>query len=216
MEGGGFEGPKRNILETHQVKEFVSKVSREEVRDLGRLEQGRPWIVLPEEFYAVTEQMCQGERETRGVLLINKQNEAYAKNRLAVEAIIPIGYGSPDHVFPDDAKLNAINRLLQENQETIGAIDFHSHTIGTVSQYGSYYGENFSGGDNQSLVNGVDRVRLYKHVLFTPTNILTFGMDNPQFAVADFDNVSAGSPIEKHLYWQNKFQEYIEQARNGQ
>jgi hypothetical protein len=157
--------------------------------------------MLPGDFYNATIQMCQAERETRGVLLIAKNNEEFNKGRLPVSAMISIGYGTPTGVFPDDKKLNAINKFLVQYKNELMHIDFHSHTVGT----GTFWEDKFSGGDNQSLANNANRHRGYMHVLFTPNNILTFGMGKPQFVVKDFDN----NPLETQEKWKNKFDEFL-------
>lgn len=193
-----------NKFESKDVMQYVTSISRQEVQNLSRLEKEKPWIVLPKELYNATEQMCLAQRETRGVFLVPRQSEAMSKGRIAVEAMISIGYGSSVQVYPDEAKFNAMNKLLQEYRDHIMPIDFHTHTVAT----GSAFSNTFSSQDTESIANNVNRHQGYMHVLFTPTNILTFGKGKPEFAVAEFAGIN---PVHKQEFWQQKFNEYLRQ-----
>ena len=175
MNPDNFETNRANLIEKKDVAQYVSSFDRHEIKNLHRLEENKPWIMMPNEFYNATIEMCEGNRETRGVFLVPRQGIAVTKGHLPVEAMISIGYGSSTAVFPDEQKLDAINKLLFDYKNDSMPIDFHSHTIET----GGAFFNTFSDADNQSLANNVNRRRGYMHVLFTPTNILTFGMGKP-------------------------------------
>ncbi len=205
MKGPEFKKEVTSNFESKDVKPFVSSFSRSEVHNVSAFEQGKTAILLPKEFYEATVAMCQTEKETRGVFLVPKQGEATSKGRLGIEGMLSIGYGSSTSVYPDEAKLRAINKLLQEYGNEVFAIDFHSHTVAT----GEAWRNKFSGQDEQSIANGVNRYPGYMHVLFTPTNILTFGKAKPKFAVIDF---TGSNILDKQAKWMQKFDQYLREG----
>ena len=202
-----------NLFKPEDVARYTSVISRDNVRDLSRLEQNRVWIMLPEEFYTLTQQMCLTEKETQGMLILKKGTESFNRGRFSVEAMISVGVGTEGAVNIDKTKIVALKKLFDNHQSEITKIDFHTHTQATIQKYGAYYNNNFSDGDNKSISNAVNNYKKhnhflkYMHVLFTPTNILTFGEDRPQFAVTKFKDEA--KPLEKQEYWQNKFNEYL-------
>src|SRR3989344_9317765 len=119
----GYSGkPSNKNFENKDVKELIYPLNRSLVRDVSRLEKARPWVVIPEEFYNATTQMCNTERETRGVLLTKMPNNV--NERYVVEAMLTIGYGTSVGVFLDEDKFKAIKKLLSLHPEIKG-IDFH-------------------------------------------------------------------------------------------
>lgn len=195
----------QNRLEAKDISRYVSSVSRNEVTKLnGRLEEGRTRILMPVEFYNSTLEMCRTEKESRGVILVPKNPQK--EGQFLVQAMIIIGSGTSTSVYPDDAKVDAFNKLLREHASEVQPIDFHTHTQATASGAGPYYLQNFSGGDFSSIANNVNRASYYKHVLFTPTTVLTFGLDMPQFGVASFKQID---PYERQAYWQGELNKHL-------
>ena len=161
--------------------------------------------MLPDEFYNSTIERCEYLKETRGVLLVAKGNPQYEKGELPVCAIIDQAKkdnNTSTQAFLDIKKAQAMTKLLHDYKDEIMMIDFHSH----VNATGDFWADKFSGGDNQSLSNAVNRHNGYMHVLFTPKNILTFGKGKPQFGVVKFKNFD---PLETQARWQNLFNEYL-------
>jgi hypothetical protein len=207
MKSMQFGAERPNKFESKDVRQFVTSVSRQEVHNLQRLERNKQTIFLPEEFYAATEEMCRAEQETRGVLLIPRQGEATLKGNLSVMAIIPLGYGSSVAVHLDDSKADAINKFLTDHSAEMMPIEFHTHTKAT----GDAFANTFSSGDYQSIANNVNRRETYMHVLFTPTNILAFGKNKPQFAVAEFEERGLSVKAKQEMLIE-KFNEYLRQG----
>ena len=193
-----------NRIEVKDIPQYQSMFPRSGLKNFENLETNRPVIVLPEELYFKTIEMCKSVNEKRGYLLIQKNEKSIAAGKFLVEAIIEISkdQGSPYSTFVDDKMFDAFGKVLNEYSNEITRIEYHSHTSTT----GGHWDDKFSGGDDQSLSNNVNRDRKYKHVLFTPNNVLTFGMDKPQFKVAEIENNNTRN---KQAIWMDRFHEFL-------
>lgn len=153
----------------------------------------RSTIIFPKEFYESTITMCNSEKETRGVLLC----EAITENAFFVKCSITLGQGTAVEVFPNNAKLTAINQLLGAHEGGIIPIDWHTHTVHT----GCF--ESFSSDDFVSLCDVVTRTQRDRmHVLFTPTSVITWGVYNPRFVVLEETNPKV---MEDFNLWNRRF-----------
>jgi hypothetical protein len=206
--GERIPSPGNNNLEANKILEHVSSFTREEALLPTSLESGKRVIILPKDFYQATLDMCEVQKETRGIFLASRTFEG--DNKFPVEAILETGYGSSGSVFHDEKKFNAINELLKQNRDKVFAIEFHTHP----KHLGSHFHNNFSNlgghGDVESLKNNVNRNDNYMHVLITPTHFLTFGLSNPKFVVADIDSLSGNQQntvLRKQEDWMNKYKE---------
>lgn len=172
------------------IKDFIQSSKRE---DAFGASLGQVSIVLPVALYEGTMQMCTStEKETRGILVCTKST--VNSNLLIVAAMIPLGIGTSTVVFPDEEKYNRAISWFQRNPEFV-PIDFHSHTTAT----GQAYYDSFSQGDVNAFISMVNKNNDYKHVLFTPTHICTFGIKKPVFIVAAVHGKSDDQVIEEHV-----------------
>jgi hypothetical protein len=195
------------VFKRRDILPLTSLFSRKNIRDDSRLSIQKECIIIPEFFYESTVAMCEAQRETRGVFLVSK-NQHLPEGWVIVEAMISIGYGSAGGVYPEDKKFEAMNKLLSRYSNEIKGIDFHTHTVATGSSwYETFSDLNSANDDVQSLMNNINRNGTYKHVLFTPTSVLTFGKKKPIIVVKDFDRMVNPSTIQ--MVWQDRFNSFI-------
>lgn len=206
MEQKRFTGG-QNEIRLEDIPQYQSSFSRENIKSLSNLEKNRVTILFPDEFYNATIEMCNAKNESRGVLLVSTDNSSFREGKLMVCAMLNQAeqQGSAFSVFLDKTKHDAMTNLLNDYKDKIQMIEFHSHTKST----GDYWADKFSGQDNQSLANAINRHRGYMHVLFTPNNILTFGKGKPQIGVA---KINKFDPLETQAYWQHLFNEYLKRG----
>jgi len=158
-----------------------------------------PRIIIPDIFYDATVEICNTtNRETRGVLICKK----FPNSSFLIESVLVLGTGTSYEVFPEEKRLRAAQALLSRHPEFI-AVDFHSHTTGT----GESFYENFSSDDISSLARAVSGYNGYMHVLFTPTHICTFGLQQPYFCVAEITNRTPDQLISRFAEILNEFNE---------
>ena len=192
------------LLEEYEpLSKYVTCITRGEAKNMSTVDRNKPLILMPVEFFDGLIGACNAQREIRGVLIVPKIPRR--DGELRVLSVLTTGYGSSGRTGVDDNKLKAINKLLAERND-VGIIEFHTHTTGTIRDYGQYFTDHFSSGENGdfgTLSKNVNRYgSAYKHVLFTPTHILTFGLTNPQFRIVKFRNTD---PSDDFQYWKNLF-----------
>lgn len=119
-------------------------------------------LVIPDMFKPFIERMVNEDNETCGYIIYNK--EVFPNNTImTVEQIFATDKGTPFSV--------SLSKSLNLSEE-YGYIEFHTHSVGT----GQYWYEKFSSGDFNTFYNRENEGEpKYRHVLFTPTHILTYG-----------------------------------------
>lgn len=192
-----------------ELQNYVSVYTRDSIRDTRRLDNKRPIIIFPENFYKTTLKMCIEEnRENSGAFVTRLAKNGNQEN-YSVEGMIMLGYGSGGSVEKDPKRMNAVN-MIPQIFSGINLIEFHTHP----SALGSVWSDRFSdfgqgnGGDFDVFFGVINRAPKYKHVLFTGTNILTFGLDRPQFVVMDLE-AKGLNPMASYRNWNNLFEEYL-------
>jgi hypothetical protein len=171
------------------LSELIQSFPRTEIVS-GLHRNQKPLIVLPIEMYDATLKMCRARNEVRGIMFYMTSADHHI-----VRHMINIACGSPVEVseeYTDIKKLNAANQLLHEKPD-LKYIEYHTHTIGT----GQIFYDRFSGmgGDIGVLLNRLEKNPNYMHVLFTPTHILTFGVEKPGFAITTAPSSTIGQEM---------------------
>lgn len=156
-------------------------------------------IIIPNFFYENTVQMCQVRNETRGFMVGRQTN-----GKIIIEAFLALNMGTSTNVFPDENRFKAARKLLMKHPEIV-AIDYHSHPVGT----GEYWSDKFSSGDIAAFANAINVNNDYKHVLFTPTHIGTFGLKKPIVRFSYIAGINEESHLNTYLTWKNEFDSYI-------
>ncbi len=157
------------------IRDFIQVFSLENVLN-GTNGHRTPLIILSFGDFDKTLSLTKKVEETRGVLFYRKDREN--KDYYIVMAMLETGDGNSVSVFHDPVKFEAINHILTECPN-YGMMEYHVHTEHT----GRAFYNNFSAGDLVSLGKNVVRMPHYMHVLFTPENVCTFGLDSPAFTV---------------------------------
>lgn len=188
------------MLETYIVmnlRDFTSFETRHIVSSMVSTHDIQ--IIIPKFFYDNTVQMCQTRNETRG-FMIGRQTGG----KIIIEAFLALNMGTSTSVFPDENRFKAARKLLMKHPEIV-AIDYHSHPQGT----GETWFNQFSSGDFTAFANAINVNNDYKHVLFTPTHIGTFGLKKPVVRFSYIAGISEESYLNTYLSWKNEFDSYI-------
>ena len=162
------------------IRDFVNVFSREEIES-NRVNIENSNILFPKNLYEATKEMCRAPKELRGFILAE---EMFFQNKkfYITKFFSKLGYENISSAYTQKNRLKALETLSSRNKEKI-IIDFHTHQ----ECLGNEFHSRFSEQDFPSLINAVNRQPLYKHVLFTPTHILTFGLDKPTFIVLNLE-----------------------------
>lgn len=149
-------------------------------------------IIMPEYFLPKIKQMCSGRNEKAGFLICSKQlsNDFIC---YIVEHVRVMEEGNPASVYPSKMiKMGLPNEF--------SAIEFHIHP----KALGEFWQNKFSQGDYDTLSKRVSKDISYKHVLFTDTQILTFGNEKPDFLISKIQTGVLDIVIEKEKHWAQK------------
>lgn len=136
-------------------------------------------IVLPREIEKRLKILTSLKEESNGVLFY-RNREGYC----AVESIYMTGVGSEGYVQADSTKVRIINRFLEENPD-YRFVKFHTHTKGTLVQFGEKYARQFSKGDISVIKEQFKHDPGFIAMLVTPETILLSGLDNPKLSVVE-------------------------------
>lgn len=165
---------------TSNLVEHVSSFRREELHVPRKM--GSEAIILPKAFFKSTTQMATTQDETRGVFITNPD----VVGRSTVHRVVfmeVLGTGTSTSVYPVEARMKAAEELLRMHP-SFRSIDFHVHTTGT----GDSFHDRFSDGDFRTIARNLSQAPGYKHVLLTPTHVLTFGTSKPTFHLDNSNN----------------------------
>lgn len=148
-------------------------------------------ILIPNTFIHAVQQMCEHNKETAGSLLCYQDG-----NTIIVESLQILGNGGETSVYFDQEKLAKRRNLLSRHPGLI-AIDFHTHP----KPLGSGWWDTFSQQDMSAIAKFMNVSNDYRHVLFTPTHVGTFGINKPQVMFCAEEYIA----LAKHAYWQKQF-----------
>lgn len=130
-------------------------------------------IILPLKILKGLTKFTEFREESNGVLLYSQQGE-----ECFVEAVYVTGIGSEGKVQSEEMKSKAVFGFLKENPE-YNFIKFHTHTVGTVEQFGDKYAREFSQGDISGIKERLKDDPHYMAMLVTPETYLLTGKDSP-------------------------------------
>lgn len=169
------------------MKAFTRVFPRIGLQSRGALDVNT--IIIPEYHMEKTLSMCESSYESAGWLICKKQ---FSGDYIAylIEYIFQCDKGGVAHVYPTK-KLNL--------PEEYSAIEFHVHPQGL----GDHWFNKFSTGDYDTLIKRQAEQSSYKHVLFTPTHILTCGKELPGIRVTPSSDFVKDILIEKEQFWKS-------------
>lgn len=140
------------------------------IKDLkANLSKATDCIIIPEWIFDSVIGLCNEDIEYSGQLL--------CYNNIAEYPFLS-GSGDVGSVFPS-------KKIVFNDSPRYSTIEFHTHT----AALGGYWTDKFSGGDLASFSKRIlQEGKDYKHILFTPENILTWGKDSAPDVRIGFGN----------------------------
>lgn len=181
------------------LENYISIFEREKIEN-HQVPYNATNLVFPLEFYNLTKEMCNSWREVRGIITANLQ-ESDNKKFYILDFIKTLGYGSSTRVYLNEDKSVAVDEFIRQNLFK-KIIEFHSHTI----ESGDSSRDCFSEQDKKILKKMINKNPNYMHVLFTPTNILTFGKEKLGFILTKNTNQAV---IKKYNSLDLQFEEIL-------
>ncbi len=177
------------------MQEFVKVFDREEVVGKTGIITCST-IIMPQIFVEKTKKICEVGAEKIGYLVCEQQlhNDQVC---YMVEYILVTNEGTTTNVVQ--------NKVFTKMAKGYEAIEFHIHP----KALGEQWYDKFSGGDYNTfrkILSGEDK--WYKHVLFTPTHILTFGIQKPDFRIATLNKESLDAAMERMMHWHEQLIEH--------
>ena len=151
-------------------------------------------IILPDILLSQSLDMCISGNEKAGWLVCKKE---LVHNADLISYIV-------EHIWiSDEGDVGFVRptKTLSLPEEYTG-IEFHVHPSTLLPEY---WHSHFSEGDFQAFANRQEYEQegpLYKHVLFTPSHILTFGKELPGFIVSGTGELGE-EVLERQRYWKS-------------
>lgn len=152
----------------------------------------RSTIVLPYILYNETLDICNCDYEQAGFLYCSK-GVVKGFECYLIEYIRIMTEGSAGNVCPH-------KKVVMSPPEKYVAIEFHVHP----QILGAFWHDKFSSGDYREFDVRNNNEIAYKHVLFTPTHIITYGNPIPDFKIERFDDEKNNIVFRQQQYWQEK------------
>ncbi len=135
-------------------------------------------IVLPYEINdKVTNLAAKLQEEVCGVLLYTQHQEL-----CPVEYLFITGAGKVNQVSTLPTRLAVLNEFYKL-VPAMKYVEFHTHSAGTIRDCGEYYARNFSGQDQQMMLERFSDDPAYLHLLFTPVKKILASCDDSQATV---------------------------------
>lgn len=152
-------------------------------------------IILPDYFLPKIDQLCYNLNEVAGFVICKKQLHrdfiCYIVEHLRLTT-----EGNTGSVYPSKI-------VLMTLPDEYSAIEFHVHP----SCLGTAWENKFSHGDYDTLAKRINSDSSYKHILFTSSNILTFGIEKPDLIISKSSKEATEIIKQREQYWllkQNK------------
>ena len=101
-----------------------------------------------------------------------------------IEGFFMTGVGSEGHVQAEPERIEVANEFFRKNPD-YKLVKFHTHSVGTIERFGSYYARHFSKGDIKGIQEHLRHDRDFIAMLVTPETKLLSGIDNPELLVVN-------------------------------
>ncbi len=109
-------------------------------------ELSKTTVYIPEKIHSYLKFETQQDAENQGVLVYREHPGADNEDDIFIEYKLPTGRGTPGRVEPQQEKLDVLHQFMEDNPEYRGIV-YHTHSEGTLEEFGEIYGHNFSPGD---------------------------------------------------------------------
>jgi len=139
-------------------------------------------VILKEEMQKLAKLPRATYNEVTGVSVYHIATKAFPYDSIGGSVIT--GMGSPGKITSDDKILSEVNRFFDQNTN-YGYVDFHTHSVGTIEEYGEHYAYNFSDADESQIrKNGLDNPD-YRQMLITPKRVRLVRYDRRTDSIID-------------------------------
>jgi len=157
-----------------------------------------PLIVIPPNIYSATKEMCQTSNKSRGMMLSSDSDSLHI-----IYGMIMLGYGDLTETQYDQKRLQAAKQLLQERKD-LSSIGYQTdinadEAIRTCISFDL---------DSNTMTQALKKYPDYKHVIFTPKEIIIIGFDKSYITVAAKPNLVTTAEMAKIT---NRFSEILNQ-----
>jgi len=129
-------------------------------------------VYIPEKIHNYLRADTELDVEKQGVLVYREHPGEDNEDDIFVEYNISTGRGTPSHVEPQQDKLDVLHQFMEDNPEYRGIV-YHTHSEGTLDEFGEVYSHNFSPGDISSIEGTKPPQYEDWELLFTPDWILS-------------------------------------------
>jgi len=144
-------------------------------------------VLLPRTLETKLSNLATLQEEVNGVLLYRPSTGTRTDNiaqtpdgdLCPVEEIYMTAVGSAGHVIADPDELRVLNEFFQKNQD-YRFIKFHTHSKGTLEQFGEQFATSFSSGDIEAYDEQIERDNRFIGMLVTPSDMLLYGREDSQ------------------------------------
>ncbi len=136
-------------------------------------------VILPSEINKRLDKLATLKEEVNGILLYRSQREY-----CPIEQSFMLGVGSAGHVQAQLERLEVANEFLRRNRN-YNFVRFHTHSRGTIENFGNYYAKYFSAQDISEIKKEIMRNPDHIEMLVTPETKLLSGIDNPHLIIVD-------------------------------
>ena len=137
-------------------------------------------VVLPREIDTKTTTLASRlQEEVHGVLLYSP-----VQTLCPIDYLLVTGIGTQSHVQALPRRLDLLNEFFRRNPG-YNFVKFHTHSQGTINEFGEYFTNNFSSGDIRSYEEQLKTNHDFIGMVVTPRTKLLYAPDNPTIRVVD-------------------------------
>lgn len=152
-------------------------------------------ILLPGELEKRLDDLTTANQEVNGVLFYRQM----PNQDCLVDQIFMTGVGSKGHVQALPERVEIVNAFL-ERFAHYSFIKFHTHSNGTIAEFGRYYAFNFSSSDEKIIETQLRDDPRYMALLVTPETKILRGIDNPKLRVVNqYPDIAKSQAVIQYL-----------------
>ena len=154
-----------------------SKPNPQAERAKGRI------VLLPKALDARLDDLTAIEDEANGVLLYRRQG-GNSERYCPIVAVYMTAKGTSGHVQAEPQRIEVVNEFFQRHPD-FHHVKFHTHSKGTIRQFGEYFAAHFSEGDIDNYREQLKHDSDFIGMVVTPSVKLLYAPDNPILKVVD-------------------------------
>jgi len=141
-------------------------------------------VILPKKMKDELVDLAMDENETSGYIFYKQPKNDNEDEYCKLEQYVITGEGTPGRVESLEEGRLMVEEFLKRNPN-YDYIEFHTHSVGTLRDYGEDYGWEFSDIDRQNINEAVAEKSNYIQMLVTPKTTLISGKNGIKLAIVD-------------------------------